>query len=249
MGGDKTFLFPEVKARIFWPRRLSRGFGIVICDKNDVNFMLRDFYNLAIGGRYVRCAPSNKSMDGIMISGLDRELQETEILDVLRNATSRRILDFFVVRGEAVGNPPCSACEEALFKVISPLMPKVDPHISSCRVQVFPPEPKDSYMRALINFDGRLHLEAAKALEEIEGKVLPGCLSWQKIMCEQLFHSSLIFPAPVYHVIAEQLEKILANFNNLNGISSLCSFSFIDACNSSVDVFSKAEPFIYMAAT
>ncbi|KAI5381746.1 hypothetical protein KIW84_UN0466 [Lathyrus oleraceus] len=37
MGGDKTFLFPEVKARIFWPRRLSRGFGIVICDKNDVN--------------------------------------------------------------------------------------------------------------------------------------------------------------------------------------------------------------------
>ncbi|XP_050915907.1 ATP-dependent RNA helicase DEAH11, chloroplastic [Lathyrus oleraceus] len=97
-------------------------------------------------------------------------------------------------------------------------MPKVDPHISSCRVQVFPPEPKDSYMRALINFDGRLHLEAAKALEEIEGKVLPGCLSWQKIMCEQLFHSSLIFPAPVYHVIAEQLEKILANFNNLNGL-------------------------------
>ncbi|KAI5403394.1 hypothetical protein KIW84_050823 [Lathyrus oleraceus] len=37
MGGDKTFLFPEVKARIFWPRRLNRGFGIVICDKNDVN--------------------------------------------------------------------------------------------------------------------------------------------------------------------------------------------------------------------
>ncbi|KAI5403385.1 hypothetical protein KIW84_050816 [Lathyrus oleraceus] len=30
MGRDKTFLFPEVKARIFWPRKLSRGFGIVI---------------------------------------------------------------------------------------------------------------------------------------------------------------------------------------------------------------------------
>jgi hypothetical protein len=73
-----------------------------------------------------------------------------------------------------------------------------------------------------------LHLEAAKALEKIEGKVLPGCLSWQKIKCEQLFHSSLIFPAPVYHVIREQLEKILASFNNLNGISSLCSFSFLD---------------------
>jgi ATP-dependent RNA helicase DHX8/PRP22 len=228
MGGDKTFSFPEVKAKIYWPRRPSKGFGIVKCDKNDVNFILRDFYNLAIGGRYVRCAPSNKSMDGIMISGLDRELSETEILDVLRTATSRRILDFFVVRGDAVGNPPCSACEEALYKEISPLMPKKNSHISSCRIQVFPAEPKDSFMRALINFDGRLHLEAAKALEKIEGKVLPGCLSWQKIKCEQLFHSSLIFPAPVYHVIREQLEKILASFNNLNGISSLCSFSFLD---------------------
>lgn len=249
MGGDKSFLAPEVKAKIFWPRRLSRGFGIVICDKNDVSFMLRDFYNLAIGGRYVRCSPSNKSSDGIMIIGLDRELPETEILDALRTATTRRILDFFVVRGEAVGNPPCSACEEALFKLISPLMPKVDPHISSFRVQVFPPEPKDSFMRALINFDGRLHLEAAKALEKIEGKVLPGCLSWQKIKCEQLFYSSLIFPAPVYHVIAEPLEKILASFNNLNGMPSLCSFSFIDVCHFSIDIFSKAGPLIYLVAT
>ncbi|CAJ2667894.1 pre-mRNA splicing factor ATP-dependent RNA helicase-like protein [Trifolium pratense] len=218
MGGDKTFSFPEVKAKIFWPRRPSKGFGILKCDKNDVNFILRDFFNLAIGGRYVRCVPSNKSMDCIVISGLDRELSETEILDVLRTATSRRILDFFVVRGDAVGDPPCGACEEALYKEISPLMPKTNPHTSSCRVQVFPAEPKDSFKRALINFDGRLHLEAAKALEKIEGKVLPGCLSWQKIKCEQLFHSSLIFPAPVYHVIREQLEKILATFNNLNGL-------------------------------
>lgn len=242
-GGDKTFSFPEVKATIFWPRRPSKGYGIIKCDKNDVNFMLRDFYNLAIGGRYVRCAPSNKSMDCIMINGLDKELPENEIFDVLRSATSRRILDFFVVRGDAVGNPSCSACEEALFKEISPLMPKRNPLISSCRVQVFPPERKDSFMKALINFDGRLHLEAAKALEKIEGQVLPGCLSWQKIKCQQMFHSSLIFPAPVYHVISEQLEKVLAGFNNLNGISSLCSFSFVDACNSSVDAFYISHAF------
>ncbi|KAL2332743.1 hypothetical protein Fmac_013956 [Flemingia macrophylla] len=216
--GEKTFSFPAVNAKISWPRRLSKGFAVVKCDMKDVSSILRDFYNLAIGGRYVKCEISNRSMDSILIRGLDKELTETEILDVLRTATNRRILDFFLVRGDAVGNPPCSYCEEALQKEIYPFMPKINPHISSCRVQVFPPEPKDAYMRALITFDGRLHLEAAKALEQIEGKVLPGCLSWQKIKCQQLFHSNLTFPIAVYPVINEQLDKVLANFRNVRGL-------------------------------
>ncbi|KHN31399.1 Hypothetical protein glysoja_023053 [Glycine soja] len=218
LGGDKTFSFPAVKARISWPRRLSRGFAIVKCDIKDVDYILRDFYNLAVGGRYVRCEVGKKSMDSVVINGLDKELSEAEISDVLRTATTRRILDFFLVRGEAVGNPPCSALEEALLKEIYPFLPKRNPHISPCRVQVFAPEPKDAFMRALITFDGRLHLEAAKALEQIEGKVLPGCLSWQKIKCQQLFHSSLTFPTPVYRVIKEQLDEVLASFRNLKGL-------------------------------
>ncbi|RZB73200.1 ATP-dependent RNA helicase DEAH12, chloroplastic-like [Glycine soja] len=218
LGWDKTFSFPAVKARISWPRRLSRGFAIVKCDIKDVNYILRDFYNLAVGGRYVRCEIGKKSIDSVVINGLDKELSEAEIVDVLRTATSRRILDFFLVRGDAAGNPPCSALEEALLKEIYPFLPKRNPHIIPCRVQVFAPEPKDSFMRALITFDGRLHLEAAKALEQIEGKVLPGCLSWQKIKCQQLFHSSIIFPTPVYHVIKEQLDEVLASFRNLKGL-------------------------------
>lgn len=249
MGGDKTFSFPAVKAKIYWPRRLSKGFGIVKCDKNDVNFILRDFYNLAIGGRYVRCERSTKSVDSIVINGLDKELSEAEIFDVLRSSTSRRILDFFLIRGDAVENPPCSACEEALLKEISPLMPKRNPHISSCRVQVFPPEPKDSFMRALIAFDGRLHLEAAKALEKIEGMVLPRFLSWQKIKCQQLFHSSLTFPTPVYHVIKEQLEEVLSSFSNLNGTSSFL-FLLMLAIHP-LKPFLKPKPYLqmYMGAT
>jgi ATP-dependent RNA helicase DHX8/PRP22 len=239
MGGDKTFSFPAVEARISWPRRPTRAIGMVICDKSDVNFILRDFNNLIIDDRYIRCAPNDRYMDRIMISGLDKELPETEILDVLRSATSRRIQDFFFLRGDAVVNLPCSVIEEALLKEILPLMPKRNPHISSCRVQVFQPKPKDYLMSALIHFDGRLHLEAAKALENIDGKVLPGCLSWQKIKSQQLFHSTLIFSSPVYHVIKEQLEKVLASFKNLEGISLLCSFSFVDPCNSSIDAFSK----------
>ncbi|CAJ1854787.1 unnamed protein product [Sphenostylis stenocarpa] len=218
LGGDKTFSFPAVKAKISWPRRLSKGFGILKCDIMDVNQILRDFYNLAIGGRYVRCDVGIKSMDSVVISGLDKELSEAEILNVLRTATNRRILDFFLVRGNAAENPPCRALEEALLKEIYPSLPKRNPHISSCRAQVFVPEPKDAFMRALISFDGRLHLEAAKALEQIEGMVLPGCLSWQKIKCQQLFHSSLIFPTPVFRVIKEQLDEVLASFRNLKGL-------------------------------
>ncbi|KAI4317301.1 hypothetical protein L6164_025181 [Bauhinia variegata] len=216
--GDKTFSFPAVKAKIYWPRRPSKGFGIVKCNIQDVDFILRDFCDLAIGGKHVRCEASRRSPDSVAISGLDKELSEAEILDVLRAATNRRILDFFLVRGEAVENPPCSTCEEALLKEICPIMPKINPHTNSCRVQVLSPEPKNAFMRALITFDGRLHLEAAKALEQIEGKVLSGCLSWQKIKCQQLFHSSLTFPIPVYRVIKEQLDKIFASFSSMNGL-------------------------------
>lgn len=238
-GGDKTLSFPAVKARIYWPRRLSKGFGILKCDVKDVNFVLRDFYNLAIGGRYVRCEAGRRGLDSVVIGGLDKELTEADVLDVLRTATSRRIVDFFLVRGDAVENPPCSACEEALLKELSPFMPTRYPHANSCRVQVFPPEPKDAHMRALITFDGRLHLEAAKALEQIEGKALPGCCSWQKIKCQRLFHSSLTFSSPVYRVIQEQLDKLLASFSCLNGTLSpfTCSYSFADASNLVYDLF------------
>ncbi|XP_014493823.2 ATP-dependent RNA helicase DEAH12, chloroplastic isoform X1 [Vigna radiata var. radiata] len=218
LGGDKTFSYTDVKAKICWPRRISRGFAIVKCDIKDVNHILRDFYNLAIGGRYVRCEVGKKSMDSVVINGLGKDLSEAEILDVLRTATNRRILDFFLVRGDAVGNPPCSVLEEALLKAIYPSLPKRNPHISSCRVQVFVPGPKDAFMTALISFDGRLHLEAAKALEHIEGKALPGCLPWQKIKCQRSFQSSLIFPAPVFRVIREQLDGVLASFKNLRGL-------------------------------
>lgn len=213
-GGDS---FPAVKAKVCWPRRPSNGFVIVKCEAHDVGFLLRDFYNLVIGGKYVRCKASNKSTDGVVVSGIDKEISEAEIFEILRSATNRRILDLFLVRGDAVENPPCSSCEEALLKEISPFMPKRNPHTNCCRVQVLPPEQKDTFIRAFITFDGRLHLEAAKALEQLEGKVLPGCLSWQKIKCQQLFHSSLSCPAPVYSVIKKQLDPLLESFRHLTG--------------------------------
>ncbi|KAH7866605.1 hypothetical protein Vadar_022662 [Vaccinium darrowii] len=217
-GGDhKMFSFAAVSAKVSWPRRLSKGLGIVKCNGFDVDRMVYNLFGLLIGEKFVHCAASRKYPDSVEISGLDSGLSEAEISDVLRAATDRKILDFFLLRGEAVENPPCSACEEALLRELSPFMPKRNPHGNGVRVQVFPPEPKDSFMRALITFDGSLHLEAAKALEQVEGKVLPGCLPWQKIRCQQLFQSSLSCPTPVYLVIKEQLDILLARLKRRKG--------------------------------
>ncbi|KAL6225136.1 hypothetical protein ACLB2K_003988 [Fragaria x ananassa] len=218
VGGDhKVFPLLAVRATVLWPRRQSNGFAIVKCDMDDIGFMLDDFTNLVIGGRSIRCELSKRYMDSLVISGINRDLSEKEILDVLTTATSRTILDFFLVRGDAVENPPCGACEESLLKEISPYMPKQYSH-SNCSVQVFQPEPKSVFMKALITFDGRLHLEAAKALEHLEGKVLPGFLPWQKMKCQQLFHSSLSCPGPVYRVIKKQLDPLLESFTHLKGV-------------------------------
>ncbi|KZV29966.1 hypothetical protein F511_23771 [Dorcoceras hygrometricum] len=218
-GGDnKMASFPAVRAKIFWPRRHSKGVAIVKCDPKDVDLMVKDFSNLVIAGRLVLPEASKKTMDSVVITRLDKEISEADILQALRAATSRRILDFFLIRHDAIDHPPLMACEEAVLREIFPFMPRRNPQGNCVRVQVFQPEPKDCYMRATIMFDGNLHLEAAKALEQIEGKVLPGCFPWQKIRCQQLFHSSVSCPAPVYFVIRTQLNSLLARVQRRNGV-------------------------------
>ncbi|KAI5669806.1 hypothetical protein M9H77_19659 [Catharanthus roseus] len=198
-GGDqKMFTFPALRAKVSWLRRCSNGKAIVICNPNDVACMLDDFSGLLFNGNYVRIEASLKYPDRIVISGLDKEISEDELREVLNGVTNRRIQDCFLVRGHALEKPSVSSCEEALLRETSSFMPKRNPLSNCVRVQVFQPEPKDTYMRASILFDGSLYLEAAQALEQMNGRVLPGCLPWQKMKCQQLFHSSVSCPAAVY---------------------------------------------------
>ncbi|CAN1261732.1 ATP-dependent RNA helicase DEAH11, chloroplastic [Linum perenne] len=219
-GSDlKSFSFPAVRAKVYWPRKYSKGVAFVQCyNVDDVSFMLQDFSQLVIGEKYIRSDLSRRRDDSIVLSGIDKGIYEGDIVDTLRNATGKQIKDFVLLKGDALPNPAPSVCEEALMREISPFMSKQNPNISCCRVQVFPPEPRDAYMRALIIFDGRLHLEAAKALEHLDGKVLPGCLPWQKIKCQQLFHSSLSCCASVYYAIRKHLDSLLASFSDRNGM-------------------------------
>ncbi|KAL2907248.1 ATP-dependent RNA helicase DEAH12 chloroplastic [Bienertia sinuspersici] len=216
-GADRSFSFPAVKAYLSWPRRISKGVAIVKCGSSDVDVMVSQFSNLQIGDRYVRCQASAKYSDSVMISGIDKDASEPEIKRALQSATDRRILDCFLVRGDAVEDLTCRACEEILFREISAFMPKGSPWINVCRVQVFPPLPKNAFMRALITFDGRLHLEAAKALEQIEGRALHGFHSWQKVQCQRLFHTSVCCSASVYFMIKRELLSLVARVRRQRG--------------------------------
>lgn len=211
---NRLFSFPAVKAKVYWPRRLSKGFAIAKFDPGDVSSAVDDFLYLFPNSH---CEPGKKGDGSVVISKLDRSLSDAEILKILRISTDKKIRDVFVLRGEPVDTLPCGACEEALFREISPFMPRRNSS-NCCRIQVFPPEPKDYFMRGEITFDGRLHLEAAKALEQIEGKVLPGCLPWQKISCQQLFHSSVSCSGSIFPIIEKQLESLLASFKCRKGV-------------------------------
>ncbi|CAH9070258.1 unnamed protein product [Cuscuta epithymum] len=239
-GGDqKMFSSPLLKAKIYWPRRKSRGTVIVKCDPRDVTFMVGDFSSdFIIRGRHVHCEQSKKFPNSIVLTGVGKEDSEAEIFEELSVLTHRKISDVFLIRGDAVEHPSLDALEEALLREVSSLMPKRGPHGNSLRVQVFQPEPKDTYMRATITFDGNLHLEAAKALEQIDGKVLPGCLSWQKIKCQQMFQTTLSCSASVYHVIRMELDALLARFKKLKGVE--CSLDRYESGSYRVKVFANA---------
>uniref|UniRef100_A0A2P2JTQ8 RNA helicase n=1 Tax=Rhizophora mucronata TaxID=61149 RepID=A0A2P2JTQ8_RHIMU len=219
VGGNKRLAsFSAVKAKLIWPRRCGKGYAIARCQRGDAESVVSDCSHLLIGGRFIHCELSTKDVNSVVIRGLDREISEPEILETLQTATKRRILDLFLVRGDAVNSLPIAACEEVILKEIAPFMPEQGPLSDHCHIQVFPPVPKDSFMKAWITFDGKLHLEAAKALQHIQGKVLSGYFSWQKMQCQQVFHTSLSCPAPVYRFIERQLNILLKKIKHQPGI-------------------------------
>ncbi|CAK7328502.1 unnamed protein product [Dovyalis caffra] len=219
VGGIRKSSFAALKAKISWPRRYSKGYAIVRCERNDVQFIVDDCFNVLIGGRFVRCEPSTRDMNAVVIKGLDKETSEAEIFEVLQKTTNRRILEVFLVRGDEVNNHSVDAFEQAILKEIAPFMPNQGPLGNYCHVQVFAPEPKHSFMKAWISFEGKLHLEAAKALQHIQGKALAGCFSWQKMQCQQVFHSYVSCSAAVYAIIERQLNSLLKSFKCRPGVS------------------------------
>ncbi|KAL4579708.1 hypothetical protein LXL04_015867 [Taraxacum kok-saghyz] len=218
-GGENKFssLQAAVKAKVSWPRRRNRGIAFVKCEKaDDIPAIVEDFSMMLIRGRSIRCRPSSKSDDSVMLFGLENDIFENELFDVLKAATTRNFLEIFLPRGMVVQQPPIETLEDALLREIRAFMP-VGNHnnnnnnrLNECvRVHIFPPELADYFTKAEISFDGSLHLEAARALEQIDGKPLPGCQSWQKMKSQQLFHSTVSCSASVYTVIKDPLHLLL----------------------------------------
>ncbi|XP_010491706.1 PREDICTED: ATP-dependent RNA helicase DEAH12, chloroplastic [Camelina sativa] len=209
--------FPSVTAKILWPRRESTGRGCLKFPSGDIHSIFGGISNLEIGTNSAYIQRDQKSNDSILISGLDSDLSEAEVLDVLELKTGIRDLNFFIFRKNSVQCPSPTACEEELYKRIFAHMSARNPEPNCVKVQVFEPKEKDYFMRAYITFDGRYHLEAAKALQELNGQVLPGFLPWQKIKCEQLFQSSIVCSSSIYNTVKRQLNVLLARFERQRG--------------------------------
>ncbi|VAH73546.1 unnamed protein product [Triticum turgidum subsp. durum] len=118
-----------------------------------------------------------------------------------------------------IASPSVSVCEEALIREISPFMPNKSFPGKSFRVEVFPPEENDSMMRATLTFDGNLHREAARALDHLEGSILPCCQPWQIIQCKHVFHSTMSCSVRVYNVISQEVTSLLESFRSQKGVS------------------------------
>ncbi|XP_076904394.1 ATP-dependent RNA helicase DEAH11, chloroplastic-like [Bidens hawaiensis] len=214
-GGDNKLSFPAVKAKVSWPRKQNRGFAFVHCNPEDVSALVEDFSHMFIRDQFINCRPSMKFNDSVMVSGFAADVFEPELYDSLYNSTNRKILKVSLPRAPPAENPPVAALEDALLREVRSFMPGSK---NECvRVHIFPCEPLDYVMKAEISFDGSLHLEAAKALEQIDGKALPGCQPWQKIKCQQQFNSIVSCPASVYGVIKDQLRSLLDNLQLRKG--------------------------------
>ncbi|XP_047340224.1 ATP-dependent RNA helicase DEAH12, chloroplastic-like [Impatiens glandulifera] len=213
-GSAAMYSFPAIRVTLNFPRRRSQGFAVVKCDPGDVLPFVDVVRKSLFYGRTIYCEPSIKSNDGVVIKGLDLGLSEEDILDGLRMMTDIRILNLILLREKAEDKLKWVDCEDALCKEFTKLIPRRT-HVL---VQVSEPHSADAFMKAVVTFDGSLHLEAATALEQIEGKVLPGCLPWQKIKCHQWFNSSLSCNILIYRSIQKQLTSVLESFHHKRGV-------------------------------
>jgi len=217
-GDHKTLPCSAVRAKVCWPRRHSKGVALIQCAEEDAESIVRECFALAIGGKYVNCEVSLKFRCCVFVSGIPKDISEPEVYEAITSMTTRRILGVKLLKYDAITSAPEATCAEALTREIAPFMPNKNCTNQHFQVEVFSPEPKDHVVKAMITFNGSFHLEAAKALDHLEGKVLPGCLPWQKIQCQHVFYSTVSCPGRIYAVIRDELDSLLKTFKSRTGM-------------------------------
>lgn len=202
--------FPAVKAMLRWPRRQSKGLAVIRCDPDDVDRITLACAGMLIGRSRVHCK-RGKSDDSVFMSGLDPEVTEDQLRQALVYVPVRKIMDVFIIRLPAGLQPTNSLCKAALLQELTVFVPQ-----DKCEVIVYNSDTKDFYTRALVTFDGSVHLRAARALSHLQGKVLSGCMPWQKITCQQTYYSTVLCPAPIYSVLKTELQTLVDSFQQQN---------------------------------
>ncbi|KAG6527169.1 hypothetical protein ZIOFF_009263 [Zingiber officinale] len=162
--------FSGVRVKLCWPRKPSKGIALVTCAPGEAEYVVEDCFSLAIGGGYIDPQVSEKFKNCVFVKGIPIDVLEDELYDAFQSLAKRKIFNIHLLRREVITDLSTSTFEEALIKEISPFMHNKHFSDNSFRVEIFRPAPQDSITRAMITFDGSLHLEAAKALEHIQGK-------------------------------------------------------------------------------
>ncbi|XP_057829663.2 ATP-dependent RNA helicase DEAH11, chloroplastic [Cryptomeria japonica] len=202
--------FPAVKATLTWPRRQSKGMAVIRCEREDVDRIAYACSGMVIGRSLVQCR-RGKTDGSVFMTGLDTEVTESQVLQALLRVTDRKIVDVGLIRQHASPQPSSASCETALLQELIKFVPQ-----EKCQVTVHNSDPKDFTTRALVTFDGSIHLRAAMALSQLQGKVLTVCMPWQKITCEQKFHSTILCPAPIYSVLKMELLSLIESSQKEN---------------------------------
>ena len=93
----------------------------------------------------------------------------------------------------------------------------------------------DFYTRALITFDGSIHLRAARALSHLQGKVISICMPWQNITYQQTYYSTVLCHAPIYFVLKTELSSLIDSFQQQNASNG------IDTAHNGIQWYTRAQ--------
>ncbi|KAL2612119.1 hypothetical protein R1flu_023811 [Riccia fluitans] len=204
---------PAVKATLAWARRRRKGWASVRCDPKDIlTITERCANNIHKIGPWVHIKPDRAKENSLFLMGLLHEVDEDSLQELLLEVTGCRVLDCYMPRSPApIPQPSVRTLHEEIVGAVSQYVQRDKFH-----VLVFEPKERDYVSRAEIRFDESVHEGAARALEFLEGHVLPGCKYWQVITSQRMFSSQVHMSRLLCGVLKQDLEELVAALQKRN---------------------------------
>ncbi|KAL3683209.1 hypothetical protein R1sor_001231 [Riccia sorocarpa] len=198
---------PAVKATLAWARRRRKGWASVRCDPKDAPVILETVTgNLHKVGPCFHIKPDRAKENSLFLMGLQRDVDENSLQDLLFEVSGCRVLDCYMPRSPApIPQPSVKTVHEEIVQFVSLYVERDKFH-----VLVFEPKERDYITRAEIRFDENVHEDAAIALKALEGYVIPGCKYWQTISTKRMFSSQVHMSRLMCGILKQEMEELVA---------------------------------------